>query len=109
MAPPRAPQIRLPESRWVGKCFWRLPWALEKPRRCSPGQVTADRLPARSDSLPEVLREDAESLLRLDDPLALRLPESAASPGARVAPALGPVPDPSTDVLLVVEDSTHRG
>ncbi|MEZ4354693.1 MAG: hypothetical protein R3F16_13700 [Myxococcota bacterium] len=60
-----------------------------------------------SNLIPQRRRHDAQRLVLLNDPLGLGLREPAPSAGTRVTTALGLVPHPATDVLLVVEDPAH--
>jgi hypothetical protein len=72
------------------------------------GPRAVDLCPALLPALPEFLGDDAEALVPDHVPLVARLGDAALSAGAWVTPGLAAVPDPRSDVLLVLEDAADR-
>src|SRR5581483_7110248 len=64
-----------------------------------------DLLPPCGDSIPDVLRDDSQVLASHDVPLTLRLGEPPLTTGAGLTARLGPVPEPPSNVLLVLQDA----
>ena len=107
-----ATAIRRPCSRradvWgSGPAGSPAPWR-SRACRCRPATCGALIAPL-PDRLQQGLRDDLQFLVRVDDPLGLRLLEATATTGPRIPATFGAVPDPSAGVLLVVEDPADGG
>src|SRR5262245_506200 len=82
--------------------------ALEAALPGAPWPGPVDLFPAHRDSVPDVLRDEPQSLICGDVPLGLRLGELTDPARPWIVSRLGAVPDPATNVLLVPQKPGDR-
>jgi hypothetical protein len=83
--------------------------ALEASLPGPPWPHPLDLFPARHHSIPDILRNDSQEIVLNNMPLGFWFWEFAKAPGSGIAPGLGSIPDPSTNVLLIPQKTADRG